>query len=82
MGAGEGRSPPRAPVGFEEEDGRFDPQNRRFPGRLLKIRTFGPLGTDVPLQKRASVVPPWIGWIPPVYTRERSISKGPNRDPQ
>ncbi len=31
-------------MGFEEEAGRFDPKNRRFQARLLKIRVLGPLG--------------------------------------
>ncbi len=47
-GAGGGRSPPPAPVGFEEEDGRFGSLNRRFPGRLLEIKVVGPLGASIP----------------------------------
>jgi hypothetical protein len=32
-------------MGFEEEDGRFDPKNRRNLGPILKIRVFGLLGS-------------------------------------
>ncbi len=31
-------------MSFEEEDGRFDPKNKRNPGPILKIKVFGPLG--------------------------------------
>ena len=30
-------------MGFEKEDGRFDPKHRRNPGPILKITIFGPL---------------------------------------
>ena len=38
-------------MGFEEEDGRFDPKNRRFQARLLKIRVLGPLGCSNAVKK-------------------------------
>ncbi len=44
VGFSRGRNTPLALMGFEEEDDRFDSQNRRFPGRLLKIRVFGTSG--------------------------------------
>jgi hypothetical protein len=38
-----GAKPPTWADGFDEEDGRFDTNNRRFQARLLKIRDLGPL---------------------------------------
>jgi hypothetical protein len=50
ISAGGGLRLPPALMGFEEEDGRFDPKNRRNPGPILKIRVSGPLGWNKSVQ--------------------------------
>ncbi len=44
-----GRSPPLCPVCFW--DGRFDPKVDDFRGRLLKVRSMGPLGRKMVLRR-------------------------------
>ena len=44
ISAGGGLRPRPALMGCEEEDGRFDPKNRRFQARLSEIKVCRPLG--------------------------------------
>ena len=45
-GASGGLRPTPAPVGFEEEDGRFDPQIDDFRADFLKSEFLGPLESE------------------------------------